>query len=136
LPAKIPDAKLGHTATSLGILIDKMRLLRDESTVITDNRTQVVELIAVLSRKYGKTQEEVAADLIRIRPDMTQCIGPSTQPTKSMRSKTFVTRHWRSNLRLGKRGMLRPVRPLTFTGLRRDGASRGAMLNQSMRQQG
>jgi hypothetical protein len=74
IPDKIPDAKLGHTATSFGILVDKMRLLRDESTVITDNRTQVSQLVAVLSAKYGKTPADVAADLIRIRPDMAQHI--------------------------------------------------------------
>jgi len=36
----------------------------------------VLELITVLSAKYGKTQEEVAADLIRIRPDMAQFVAP------------------------------------------------------------
>jgi hypothetical protein len=74
LPEKIGSAPLAAAATTFGIVIDKMRLLRDESTVITDNRTQVHQLVAVLSAKYGKSQEEVAADLIRIRPDMAQHI--------------------------------------------------------------
>jgi hypothetical protein len=69
---KIAGANLASAATSFGIFVDKMRLLREESTVITDTRTEVAQLVMALAQKYDKSPEEVQRDLIRIRPDMAQ----------------------------------------------------------------
>ena len=79
IPKKIKEAPLSQVATSFGIVTDKMRLLREQSTAITDNRTQIEQLVLVLSAKYKKPAEAVRADLVKIRPEMAQYVEPEAK---------------------------------------------------------
>lgn len=51
MPDKIAGANLAAAATSFGIFVDKMRLLREQSTVITDTRTEVAQLVMRVTRE-------------------------------------------------------------------------------------
>ena len=68
IPSKINDAPLNQIALSLGIVIDKMRLLREESTAINENRAErrrwAQEKLQGFMRDYGLSREE-ALDILK-----------------------------------------------------------------------
>lgn len=64
IPSKIDSAPLSSMMTGFGILVDKMRLLRGESTSIGDNRNQnlnvnLVELVKRLSHDERSQLESI-----------------------------------------------------------------------------
>jgi hypothetical protein len=64
-PGKIEDATLTGTMTSFGIAVDKMRLLREQSTSINESRdpaTSKQELISLLT-------ERIAANAVDVTPE-------------------------------------------------------------------
>lgn len=63
LPSKLSEANLQQVATSLGITIDKLRLLREESTAIEEVRTsdakqRLIERLTKLHAEPAETDAE------------------------------------------------------------------------------
>lgn len=63
IPDKVHEANLQQIATSLGIAIDKLRLLRDESTAIEEVRTsdakqRLIERLTKLHAEPAETNTE------------------------------------------------------------------------------
>ena len=71
------SATLRDLTLCAAIAIDKMLLLRGESTEITETRRQVEILVAEVSQRHGRTPEEVRALLVRIRPEMANYANPA-----------------------------------------------------------
>lgn len=74
MPGKISEANLQQIATSAGIAIDKMRLLRGEATVITAEASRLREAADKLAEKYGKPVAEVLADMKAKKPELASVL--------------------------------------------------------------
>ena len=78
IPGKINDAPLNQVAVSLGILIDKMRLLREESTAINENRPErrrwAQEKLQEFMRGYGLSREEALNILKKEAPTVYELL--------------------------------------------------------------
>jgi hypothetical protein len=72
IPDKINNAPLSQTMISLGIAIDKMRLLREESTSITESRSErqrwAQEKLQEFMRDYGFSRGEALEVLEKDAP--------------------------------------------------------------------
>jgi len=72
IPDKINNAPLGQTMISLGIAIDKMRLLREDSTSITESRSErqrwAQEKLQEFMRDYGFSRGEALEVLEKDAP--------------------------------------------------------------------
>jgi hypothetical protein len=73
IPDSIPDASLKDLGATLSVVIDKMRLLREEPTAITesmDRRAMLERLIESTMEEYPEMTREQVIDVIRnVKPE-------------------------------------------------------------------
>lgn len=77
IEGKIGDASLSHTATAMGIAIDKARLLRGEPTKLPDDAPG---LIAVYADPVASTHAAALLERVTTRPDDAGRAGVARQP--------------------------------------------------------
>lgn len=78
IPDKIKNAPLNQITISLGIVIDKMRLLREESTAINETRPErqrwAQEKLQELMRSFGLSRKEALELLEKEAPSVHQLL--------------------------------------------------------------
>jgi hypothetical protein len=73
--AHSPFNKINELSTALGTVIDKMRLLRGESTVITENRENYERLLQSHMKEFNLTREQAVADLVAVKPESSEYVN-------------------------------------------------------------
>lgn len=71
IPDKIAKASLQHTATTLGIIFDKLRLVRGEATVIEKSEQNVTSDIAELEAAYNSVTSTLLVSDVLAAMEMT-----------------------------------------------------------------
>jgi hypothetical protein len=79
LPDKIEPAPLRDLGTTLGLMIDRMKLLRKEPTVMTESverREMLERLIEVTMERYPGMSREEVIDIIRdVKPEAIKLLS-------------------------------------------------------------